>query len=139
MLKLANVRPGELVVDLGAGDGRFLLSAVRNHQAKALGYELSILPFLVARIRIWLARVGRNATVRLRDFYSQDLGQADVVTCFLTPEAMAKLEPKFQRELRPGTRVVSYAFAMPNWKPELVDKPTPTTTSVYLYRAPGST
>lgn len=133
MLALAELRPGELVYDLGAGDGRFVLSAAKRG-ARAVGYEISFLPYWVARLRLALARIGSAGRMEFHDFFHQSLAAADVVVCFLTPAAMAKLGPKFTAELRPGTRIVSYAFAIPGWTPLRKDKPTPRTMAVYLYR-----
>lgn len=135
MLKLAAVKPGELVVDLGAGDGRFLIIAAREFGARSVGYEFSILPYLVALLRMGLAGVRRQARVEYRDFFQVDLSSADVVTCFLTPKAMAKLEPKFKRELKVGCRIVSYAFKLPGWTPVEIDKPKSNVGPVFLYRA----
>lgn len=132
MLRFALVKPGELVVDLGAGDGRFLLAAVQRFNARGLGYECSIGPWLAAQIRLRLARVRGQASVRFKDFFSQSLAPADVVTCFLTPGAMRKLEPKFLAEAKPGCRFVSYAFRFPNLEPDAIDKPAGR-GSVFLY------
>ncbi len=133
MLQLAQVKPGELVVDLGSGDGRFLVTASQEFGSQAVGYELSLLPYVVSLIRKRISRANR-ISVKFRDFYRADLSPADVVVCFLTPKAMKKLEPKFERELRPGTRVVSFAFRLPGWPSSLVDKPTPQSTPVFVYR-----
>ncbi len=134
MLKLAAVKPGEMLVDLGAGDGRFLITAAKEFGARGIGYEFSILPYLAALLRIALAGVRRQVRVEYRDFFQADLSVADVITCFLTPKAMEKLEPKFARELKAGCRVVSYAFKLPGWIPLKIDKPKPTAGSVFLYR-----
>lgn len=139
MLKLAKVQPDELVVDLGAGDGRFLLTAASEFHARGLGYEFSFLPYVIAQLRITARRLKSRVHIVPKDFFAQNLAAADVVTCFLTPAAMKKLEPKFKRELRPGTRIVSYAFKLPTWEPVSVDKPTPTSTPVFLYRVTGQT
>jgi tRNA A58 N-methylase Trm61 len=137
MLKLANIQPGEVVYDLGAGDGRFMITAAQRYGARAIGYEISLLPYLAARWRMWRAQVGQQATIRAKDFFHTDLSDANVVVCFLTPGAMKKLGQKFKRELRPGTRIVSYAFSIADWTPEVKDKPDPKTMSVYLYRIPA--
>lgn len=136
MLKIAGVRPHELVVDLGAGDGRFLITAAREFQADCLGYELSVLPFLIAQLRVWLSGVRGNVRIMLSDFFHADLSTAHVITCFLTPMAMKKLEPKFLTELRPGTRIVSYAFKLPTLEPTLVDRSEPKSGPVFLYVIP---
>ncbi len=133
MLTLADIRPGELVYDLGAGDARFLLTAATKFQAQARGYEISLVPYLVGKFRLLLAGVS-PAMLKYQDFYRVDLSAANVVVCFLTPAAMAKLVEKFQRELRPGTRIVSYAFSLPGWTLVRKDKPSPKVMAVYVYR-----
>lgn len=133
MLRLAAVQPGEVVYDLGAGDGRFVLAAAQRG-AQAVGFEISVLPFLVAWLRTRSQRSPSRAQIRWQDFFHQDFSRADVIVCFLTPGAMAQLGPKLRRELKPGARIVSYAFAIPDWTPVTKDKPTPRTMAVYLYR-----
>lgn len=134
MLSLAEVKPNELVLDLGAGDGRYLVSAVKNYQARAIGYEITLLAWIAAWLRIQFSGTSGRAKILYRDFFRQDLSAADVVLCFLTPRAMAKLGPKLQRELRPGTRVLSYAFAIPGWTVVKKDKPEPGRMAVWVYR-----
>lgn len=134
MLKLAAVKPDDVVYDLGAGDGRIVVAAAQKFGARAIGFEISILPFLLAWFKVLLAGQLGRVSIKPRNFYKEGLEGAQVVTCFLTPMAMRKLEPKFKRELKPGTRVVSYAFSLPSKKPDVVDKPSPKTTAIYLYR-----
>ncbi|USN54003.1 MAG: class I SAM-dependent methyltransferase [Candidatus Nomurabacteria bacterium] len=132
MFQLSNVQPGELVMDLGAGDGRFLLHAVKQYQARAEGFEISLLPYLASLWRLrGLAR--SQAKMHFRDFFHQKLDQADLIACFLTPKAMAKLEKKWLAEAKPGSRLVSYAFPFPNISPKKADKPDPKSGTVYLY------
>ncbi len=133
MLRLADVKAGELVYYLGAGDGRFIITAARRYQAKAIGYEISLLPYWVARWRIRRSGIGSAATMRFQDFFRHDLSEANVVVCFLTPGSLAKLGPKLKRELRPGTRVVSFAFAIRDWTPVIKDKPDAGTMAVWVY------
>ncbi|MBI3573127.1 MAG: 50S ribosomal protein L11 methyltransferase [Candidatus Kerfeldbacteria bacterium] len=133
MLRLAAIKPGEVVYDLGAGDGRFVIAAAKTYQARATGFEISLLPWLVAKIRIRLSGLGARAIV-WRDFFAVDLSPADVVVCFLTPRAMTRLADQFRTQLRPGTRIISYAFSLPGWTPILKDKPTPKDISVHVYR-----
>lgn len=133
MLRLANIQANETVLDLGAGDGRFVVTAAKRFRAKAIGYEISLLPYLFGKI--WIAFTpGIHAAMVYKDFFHVNLRPADVVVCFLTPGAMAKLAPKFRQELRPGTRIVSYAFALPGWSPVTKDKPQANIMAAYLYR-----
>ncbi len=138
ILRLSELTAGELVYDLGAGDGRYVVTAAQRYQAKAVGFEISLLPYLVGRWRIQHAQQRALASMRFQDFFRQNLSAADVIVCFLTPGAMAKLSPKFKRELRPGTRIVSYAFPMHDWTAVLKDKPNPGTMAVYVYRVSPS-
>jgi cyclopropane fatty-acyl-phospholipid synthase-like methyltransferase len=135
MLSLAGVKPGEKVYDLGSGDGRILIIAAREFGAETVGYEISILPYIISKIRIAFARLQDKIKINFSSFYKTDLSEADVITVFLLPEAMKKLSPIFRKGLKPGARIVSYAFAMKDWEPMKVDKPDPKTMAIYLYRA----
>jgi SAM-dependent methyltransferase len=136
LLDLAGIRDGDLVYDLGSGDGRVLTAALRRGpRVRVIGYELGLFFYLVSVLRIRLARAGKRASVRWQDFYRPSLAAANVVVCFLTPEAMAKLEPKFRAELRPGTRIVSAVFPMPTWPLDAKEK-TKGRVSVYRYVVP---
>lgn len=134
MLTLAEIQPDELVLDLGAGDGQYLVAAVRDWKARAVGYEITALAWLAAWLRIRFTGTAGRAKIYFRDFFHQDLSGADVVICFLTPRAMAKLAPKLQAELRPGTRVLSYAFSIPGWTPIRKDKPETNRMAIWVYR-----
>ena len=130
ILALAQIRPGEIFYDLGCGDGRLVVEAARAG-AIAVGFDISLLPFLMARIR--LAAERSSAMVRFKNFFRQDLSKADIVYLFLTPTAMPKVRKKFARELKKGTRVISYAFTIPGLELVAADK-RPGRQSVYLYR-----
>lgn len=134
MLDLAQLKRGETVVDLGSGDGRFLSVAVRSYGARGIGYELSLLPYLVSLLVLWGPRRKKQAVVHYADFFQADLSQADVITIFLTPNAMKKLATKFTSGLKSGCRVVSFAFSLPGRPPTAVSKPRPRDSTVYLYR-----
>ncbi len=134
MIKLANLQPGEILYDLGAGDGRILLECIKQQRVKAEGWEIAFLPYLIARLRIWLNRAGDKITLHYQNFYQADLSSADVIVCFLTPQAMRKLESKIKKELKPGARFLSYAFAFPTWQASLVDKPQDNLTAIFLYK-----
>ncbi len=133
-LQLAEVKSGELVIDLGAGDGRFLIAAVKQFGARAIGYECSIGPWLLGQIRLTLSGVRGSARLVFKDFFKESWQSADVITCFLTPMAMRKVETKFVFNAKPGCRLVSYAFALPKRQPDRTDKPRPNLGRLYLYR-----
>lgn len=112
-----SMKPGQVLVDLGCGDGRVLRCIRRRFDITAIGYEWNLLAFLNARLRC-LGR--RGIKVRLRDFRKADLSGADVVFCYLFPDVLPELSTKLARELRPGAVVVSANFAIPQWLPEKV-------------------
>lgn len=113
MLTLAGTRPDDVVYDLGCGDGRILIAAVRRFGAHAVGIELDPLRYLWCRLVVSVLGYQNQIQVHHRDFFKQDLSQADVVTCYLLQTTNEKLEDKLLRELKPGARVVSHAFTFP--------------------------
>ena len=117
MLQLADVGAKDNVYDLGAGDGRILITAALEFGARGVGIEID--PALVdrARTRAAQAGVGDKIEFRLGDMYAADVREATVVTLFLHPQPNLKLRPKLQRELRPGSRIVSYIWDMGDWRP----------------------
>lgn len=119
MLKLAGVKPGDIVYDLGSGDGRIVISAVRDHGAsRAVGVDIN--PERIAEANANARRAGVEDQVEFRqgDLFDADIGEATVVTLYLLPSVNERLKPKLLSELKPGTRVVSHAFDMGDWKPE---------------------
>lgn len=130
-MNAAALAPGEVFSDLGAGAGGSLVIADKEFGARAIGAEISLLPFLIAKLRIFLAR--SRATIEFTDLFSMDVRDADVVFCFLAERVMEQVKGKLQRELRSGARIVSYAFAFPGMKPERII-PVHGAWNLYLYR-----
>ena len=119
MLKMANVSKGDVVFDLGSGDGRIPIAAVQKYAAKrAVGVEIN--PDLVKQSQENAKQAGVSDRVEFlqQDLFKTDLSDANVVTLYLLPDVNLKLRPKLFKELKPGTRVVSHAFNMGDWKPE---------------------
>lgn len=114
MLALAALKPGEKLVDLGAGDGRILIAAARAG-ARAEGWEINPYLWLWSRWQIRLAGVEHLAKARLGSYWPRRLSDADVVTLFLIDTKMPPMERKLRVELKPGSRVVSYIFKFPSW------------------------
>lgn len=115
MIKLANIRAGQTVYDVGSGDGRVLLAAARLG-AKAMGIEIN--PYLVwyTRFRaLWTPYKGK-VTVLWQNLWTTDLSDADVVFVYLIPWKMTDLAAKLKRELKPGSLVISNSFIFPGWK-----------------------
>ncbi|HTW97081.1 MAG TPA: 50S ribosomal protein L11 methyltransferase [Candidatus Methylomirabilis sp.] len=132
VIKLAELKPGEKFFDLGCGEGRTLIAAARVG-AEATGYEISLLPYIWAKIKILFYRGPNKSKVFFRDFWKINLGEADVVYNFLMPRVMAKLREKLKKELKPGARVINYTFYLPDWNPEKIDD-IPGRPKIYLYR-----
>jgi precorrin-6B methylase 2 len=122
MLALAGTGPADYVIDLGSGDGRIVIAAAKLHGAKALGVEIDGKLVEVSRENAKRAGVAGLAQFVERDVLLTDLSLATVVTIYLLPSLIDRLQPKFLDELRPGTRIVSHAFAMKGWTPDRVEK-----------------
>ena len=118
ILRVADLQPGQTIYDLGCGKAHLLIKATKEFQAKGIGYELSLTPYLWAKWRIWLRRA--DVKVYLKNFFPADLSNADVVFCYLFPEVMKKLEPKFQAELKLGSKVVAYGFPLAEKNPQQI-------------------
>lgn len=130
-LQLANIQSGDVFYDFGSGDGRMLVAAA-GAGAEAYGYELSLLPYLLSQIRRFFSKDKNRIHVYFKDFRHGDCGQATLVYLFLTPSAYTRLKTTFEKELKPGTRVVAYVWPIEGWKSTAVDslegRPT-----MYLY------
>ena len=127
MLALAAVGPDDFVVDLGSGDGRLVITAVTKFKARG-GFGVDIDPALVKLANDNAAKTGVADRVRFeeRDLFATDVRQATVVTVYLLPGIMAKVEAKLRAELKPGTRVVSHDYPFPTWRPvRLVERESP--------------
>ena len=121
MLKLAALKKGETLVDLGSGDGRFVLLAAEKG-ARAIGVELNWVLVLWARLRIWAAGLGDVARIVRSNVLTYDLRGVDVVICYLSPEMNKKLQAKLERELKPGARVLTNTFSFKGWKASARDE-----------------
>ncbi len=130
MLKIAKLKKNEIVYDLGSGDGKIVISAAKLG-ARAVGIEIDPLRIFMSRIKIALENVGDLAVVRRGDLFKANVKSADVVTLFLLPKTMEKLESKLRKELKKGARIVSYGFSFKKWKPVKTDRKN----KIYLYNA----
>jgi SAM-dependent methyltransferase len=137
MLELADLKPGEKLYDLGSGDGRILITAVVRFKAKAVGIEISDDLAVSANDRIHRLGLDNDAHVIHGNFLDVDLSPADVVTLYLATDANELLRPNLEKYLRNGSRVVSHEYAVPGWKPKLVDKdPERHGHTIFLYQMP---
>jgi ribosomal protein L11 methylase PrmA len=134
MVELAGVKKGDVVYDLGSGDGRIVIAAAKKG-ARAVGFEID--PELVgeSRANIKKAGVEDSAEIRNQDILTVDLSPASVVTMYLLPDVNLKLKPNLLSQLKPGSRVVSHSFDMGDWKAEKIERVEGRT--IYLWTIPA--
>jgi hypothetical protein len=118
MLGMAAVKRGDMLIDLGSGDGRLVITAAREYGARGFGVEID--PKLVSRSNQAAERAGVADRVKFlrQDLFETDFREADVLTLYLLPDVNMALRPKILAELRPGTRVVSHDYGMREWQPD---------------------
>jgi ribosomal protein L11 methylase PrmA len=117
MLKVANVKAGDVVYDLGCGDGRIPVSAAKLG-ARAVCVDIDPKRIAEANENVKKNAVGDRVRVLNQDLFTTDLGEATVVTLYLLPSLNLKLRPTLWKTLKPGTRIVSHDFDMGDWKAE---------------------
>lgn len=117
MLILAELKPGEVFFDLGAGDGRALIMAAKDFGARAVGVELREDLVKRALSAVYEQKLQNRVTLVNSDMFKVDLTSADVVFLYLTTSANEKVKPKLEAELKHGVRVVSHDYEIVGWKP----------------------
>ena len=136
MLRLANVTAGDVVYDLGSGDGRIVILAAQKYRARAVGIEIDPRLIEISRQVARDGEVENRATFVQGDFFATDLSEATVVTMWLTAGVNARLEPKLRRELRPGSRIVSHQFGIGEWRPDAAARQDG--EDIFLWKVPAS-
>lgn len=109
-LKLAGVKRGDIVYDLGSGDGRSLIIVAKEFGAKGVGIEIDPLRYFISTLLLRRNRVSDKVKILRKNFFSVDISEATVVFLYLVPKALEKLRPKLLRELKPGTKIVSIKY-----------------------------
>jgi tRNA G37 N-methylase Trm5 len=117
MLKLAGVKKGDVVIDLGCGDGRIVVTAARDFGARGIGYDLDQRRLKEANENAVANKVTDRVKFIEKNLFEADIKEASVVTLYLLPGVNEKLKPRLLSDLKPGTRVVSHNFDMGDWKP----------------------
>jgi len=133
MIDLAGVKKGDVVFDVGSGDGRIVIAAAKKG-AKATGFEIDGDLVKESRENIRKAGVQNLAEIRQQDILTVDFSPASVVTMYLLPDVNLKLKPNLLSQLKPGSRVVSHSFDMGDWKPDKVERVDGRT--IYLWTIP---
>jgi SAM-dependent methyltransferase len=132
MLDLAKVKQGDVLYDLGCGDGRIVITAVKERGARGVGIDLNPQRIAEAKINAKEAKVADKVKFMVGDLFTADFSEATVVTLYLLPSVNVKLRPQLWKQLKVGTRVVSHAFDMgPEWPPEKTE--TVGGTTVYYW------
>jgi len=131
-LRLGDLQPGEALYDLGSGVGRVLVIAAREFDADAVGIDVGPVQCVWARLAALFNGVNSRVRVRWGNLFNADLREADVVFAYLTSGYAKKLEAHLSAQLKPGARVVTIAFDLPDWEPAEFDKEG----LIFLYRMP---
>ncbi len=138
MLKLARVSKDDVVYDLGCGDGRLVITAVQKFGAKrGVGVDIDPQRINESNENAKAAGVTDRTKFVVQDLFQTDFKEATVVTLYLLPEVNLKLRPKLLAELKPGTRIVSHAFDMGDWKPEKTVTVPGGGQTIYLWTVPA--
>ncbi len=141
MLEMANPKPGETLYDLGCGDGRILIAAAERYKVKGVGIEISSRLAETAVENVKKHRLQGEVKIIHGNFMNTDLSPANVVTLYLATTANDTLRPNLERYLRPDTRVVSYDYPIPGWKPietSETEGHQGAVHTIYLYEVPNS-
>ena len=118
MLDMVALRDGDVLYDLGSGDGRIPIAAAKRKQVRAVGIDIDPQRIAEANANAKAAGVTGEVSFKQADLFTSDFSDATVVTLYLLDTLNEKLRPKLLAELKPGTRIVSHAFRMGDWEPE---------------------
>lgn len=134
MLKLANVKKNDVIYDLGCGDGRIVITAAKNYGATGTGVDIDPQRIKEAKENAKAAGVTDKVKFVQGNLFEMDFSDATVVTLYLLPSVNMKLRPMLLEQLKPGTRIVSHAFDMGDWKPEKTE--TVDGSTLYFWTVP---
>ena len=146
MLELAEVKPSDVVYDLGSGDGRIVIRAAKKYGARGVGIEMDQQLLEKSRKAAEAEGISHLVEFRSEDALLADLSSATVVTLYMLPWFNEAMKPKFQKYLKPGSRIVAHDFGIEGWKPDKTETlPQPENKvggyvhyhSVYLWRMPA--
>jgi len=122
MLDLAQVKKGDVVYDLGSGDGRIVVTAAKKYGVRAVGFEIDPERIKESRENIKKAGVEHLVEIRQQDIRTVDLSPANVLTMYLLPDVNLMIRPNIWKQMKPGSRIVSHDFDMGDWKPLKIEQ-----------------
>jgi cyclopropane fatty-acyl-phospholipid synthase-like methyltransferase len=122
MLELAEVKKADVVYDLGSGDGRIVIRAAKKYGVRAVGIEMDRLLLDKARQDAKAAGVSHLVEFRAEDAMKTDLSKATVITLYMLPWFNEAMKPSFQKQLKPGARIVAHDFSIEGWEPDKTEK-----------------
>ncbi|MFH1218468.1 MAG: hypothetical protein V1679_01345 [Candidatus Peregrinibacteria bacterium] len=131
ILKAANIKRGQKVYDIGAGDGRLVHFASKKYKAKSCGFELDPFVFFIAKLRQWFWKW--EGEIIHGNFLKHSIKDADIVLCYMLPKTLAKFQKKFDKELKKGAKIISYAFHIGNWKPKKIIPRQGKLSQIFIY------
>ena len=140
MLQLGQVGKGDVLYDLGCGDGRIPITAAKRFGTRGVGVDIDPQRIAEANANAKKEGVSHLVTFKLQDAMATDVSEATVVTLYLLSASNLKLRPILTRQLKPGARIVSHAFSMGDWQPDKVDTfvdSSGTTRTLYLWKTDG--
>ncbi|MBN1494151.1 class I SAM-dependent methyltransferase [Candidatus Peregrinibacteria bacterium] len=133
LINISGIKKGDKVIDIGCGDGRLVYLAAKEKEADSTGFELSPLVYALAKIRqlLWKSK----AKIKFGDFRMFDLSTCDFIVCYMLPETLNNFVPKFEKDMKKGAKIVSYAFQISRWKPVsiIASDPGEAISRIYIY------
>lgn len=132
ILEHSGIKKGDIVYDIGAGDGRLIHYAEKLYGAKATGFEIN--PFVYYLARFKQVFFGWKGKIIQANMLKQDLSDADCIVCYMTPEIMTKFQNKFENKLKKGTKILSYVFKVGTMKPFKIIPKDEKTNTLWIYK-----
>ena len=120
MLELGELKAGQLHYDLGSGDGRLVIAAAKDFGARSVGFEIDQKLVNASRQQIADLDLGSLASIESRDLFEADFSLPDLITVYLLPKALERLRPLLEKQMKPGSVVISHDFTVAGWEPDQV-------------------
>lgn len=134
IFELANLKSGQVFYDLGSGDGRLVIYASKNFNARSIGLEAVLPLFIISQLRVIISGQS-NVSIKWKNLFKESLSEADVIYLFGTTDTLGDgFEKKIENEVKPGARVISYAFGIGNLAPSLISRPSTKDLPIYVYQ-----